>query len=204
VTGNRRPRNGRGRAQGEVDAMAKQPKADYWELLRHPNWQRKRLEIMQRANFRCEWCGTDGVTLNVHHSYYEKDKAPWDYPDESLHCLCEPCHKKFQNHYDQIKRMLGWIGIENNEQLLGYMTAMLVDKANDISSVILTSHEFAQGFGDFYGLNPETLIDACSDGGVLDVLKLKTGLAIIDAAMLRKVSGLGNQEGDQKVPVAGG
>lgn len=28
----------------------------YYELLKDPRWQRKRLEVMQRANFECEDC----------------------------------------------------------------------------------------------------------------------------------------------------
>lgn len=32
--------------------------------------------------------------LNVHHTYYIKGKAPWEYEDDALITLCEDCHKK--------------------------------------------------------------------------------------------------------------
>lgn len=64
----------------------------YGELLRDPRWQRKRLEIMQRADFRCEQCGTDRITLNVHHLRYFRGRNPWEYEGRYLVCLCEPCH----------------------------------------------------------------------------------------------------------------
>jgi hypothetical protein len=32
--------------------------------------------------------------LNVHHTYYQSGKKPWEYPDESLITLCNPCHRK--------------------------------------------------------------------------------------------------------------
>ena len=32
--------------------------------------------------------------LNVHHKYYIKGKAPWEYEDDALITLCEYCHKK--------------------------------------------------------------------------------------------------------------
>lgn len=32
--------------------------------------------------------------LNVHHRYYIKGKAPWEYEDDALITLCEDCHKK--------------------------------------------------------------------------------------------------------------
>ena len=32
--------------------------------------------------------------LHVHHTYYQIDKLPWEYPDESLQTLCRSCHEK--------------------------------------------------------------------------------------------------------------
>jgi len=65
----------------------------YSDLLRDPRWQRKRLEVMQRADFACELCGAINKTLNVHHERYAQGRMPWDYPPEELHCLCESCHR---------------------------------------------------------------------------------------------------------------
>ncbi len=65
----------------------------YSELLRDPRWQRKRLTIMQRDKFSCRVCNDDKKTLNVHHCYYERGRAPWDYPDLSLLTMCEDCHE---------------------------------------------------------------------------------------------------------------
>ncbi len=67
-------------------------KKPYWQLLQDPRWQKKRLEVMNRAEFRCEACGDDKETLNVHHGYYEKGLMPWDYETRTLWCLCEECH----------------------------------------------------------------------------------------------------------------
>ena len=64
----------------------------YAEQLKHPKWQRRRLEIMQRDGFRCTRCAADETTPNVHHTEYRKGAAPWDYPDDKLLTLCEDCH----------------------------------------------------------------------------------------------------------------
>ena len=48
----------------------------WFEMLRDPRWQKKRLEVMQLAVFNCEDCGASDKTLNVHHSYYEKGRPP--------------------------------------------------------------------------------------------------------------------------------
>lgn len=65
----------------------------YSEKLRDPRWQKKRLEIMEKSGFKCQACESSDVTLNVHHGRYEFGKSPWEYENESLHCLCESCHE---------------------------------------------------------------------------------------------------------------
>lgn len=65
----------------------------YGDLLRDPRWQRKRLEVMARDEFACRWCKSEDKTLNVHHTYYLRGAAPWEYPNESLLTLCEDCHE---------------------------------------------------------------------------------------------------------------
>jgi hypothetical protein len=64
----------------------------YSEQIKHPKWQKRRLQIMEKAGFRCENCGTDEVTLNVHHILYRDGYIIWEYADEDLVCLCEDCH----------------------------------------------------------------------------------------------------------------
>lgn len=66
----------------------------YSDLLKHPNWQKKRLEIFQRDNWACRKCEDTTTELQIHHLYYLKDKLPWEYPDNALMTLCECCHKK--------------------------------------------------------------------------------------------------------------
>jgi 5-methylcytosine-specific restriction endonuclease McrA len=67
--------------------MAKKP---YDKLLQSPDWQRKRLEILQRDNFTCTLCGDNRTTLHVHHTEYEG--LPWEIPNEKLTTLCAHCH----------------------------------------------------------------------------------------------------------------
>ena len=70
-----------------------QSKSTYYQLLRDPRWQKKRLEIMERDDFKCTACGDGTKTLNVHHLAYRKGAMPWDYEPTKLTTLCEPCHK---------------------------------------------------------------------------------------------------------------
>lgn len=66
----------------------------YWQKLQDPRWQKKRLEIMSRAGFKCEDCGGDDEMLHIHHSFYRKGLEPWEYPNSSLHCLCKVHHEQ--------------------------------------------------------------------------------------------------------------
>lgn len=66
----------------------------YQEQLRDPRWQKKRLEILNRAEFKCEDCGDDKITLEVHHVTYEKGRLAWEYPNENFKALCEKHHKE--------------------------------------------------------------------------------------------------------------
>lgn len=68
-----------------------QEASEYAAKLKHPRWQRRRLEILQRDNFACRFCGDASTTLHVHHLWYA-NVDPWEYPDSALLTLCEACH----------------------------------------------------------------------------------------------------------------
>ncbi len=85
---------------------------EYWQLLRDPRWQRKRLEVMERDNFACMECGDKGQTLNVHHCYYERGLMPWEYSAAVLKTLCEPCHEKVSEYIQLIKKAIGTLPLE--------------------------------------------------------------------------------------------
>lgn len=99
-------------------------KKAYGELLRDPRWQRKRLTIMQRADFACEYCGDNTSTLNVHHRWYEKGFNPWDYPDEVLICVCEDCHENLHKAMKDIQLASVGLGWEFWEKLIDLASEM--------------------------------------------------------------------------------
>jgi len=87
--------------------MKKQQKGEvmsnYSSMLRDPRWQRKRLEILNRAKFKCQECGDETKELQIHHCWYEKGASPWDYDDSCYLCLCDHCHNLRQHYEKQIK-----------------------------------------------------------------------------------------------------
>lgn len=75
----------------------------YSEKLKNPKWQKKRLEILQRDNFRCFNCLDENSTLNVHHDVY-LGKEPWDTPSECLTTLCDYCHT-FEHELEKYSKL---------------------------------------------------------------------------------------------------
>lgn len=63
---------------------------NYLEQLQHPKWQKKRLEILNRDNFKCQSCSSEIKSLHVHHFSYNKN--PWDVDNDYLITLCNDCH----------------------------------------------------------------------------------------------------------------
>jgi len=75
-------------------------------MYRDSRWQKKRLEIMERDEWKCRSCGKgkdDEILLNVHHSYYEKGKSPWEYGNHTLVTWCEKCHTRRHNMLKDIQ-----------------------------------------------------------------------------------------------------
>jgi len=124
-------------------------KQSYWELLRDPRWQRKRLEVMERDSFSCLECGDDSKTLNVHHSYYTKGNQPWDYPLDCFKTLCDECHRTVQGMQKRIQILFSKLCSSSLEQIIGYMTAM--SACENESEIIIDNPEFMLGVMDYYG-----------------------------------------------------
>lgn len=65
----------------------------YSKKLTSPYWQRRRLEIMQRDEFACRFCGDKTEELHIHHTLYIAGKEPWEYDEKYLITVCHACHE---------------------------------------------------------------------------------------------------------------
>lgn len=66
--------------------------ATYFEKLKDPRWQKKRLEALEASQWTCSSCYDKTSTLHVHHRQYFKGREPWEYEVGQLEVLCEECH----------------------------------------------------------------------------------------------------------------
>lgn len=111
----------------------------YSEKLKHPKWQKKRLEILKRDNWSCTHCGCAEKNLQVHHRFYLKNRDPWDYPSETLDTLCESCHKTME---ETRVKLLAMVTLDNADKLIGYL------KSESDCAVVLENSEQVTGLFD--------------------------------------------------------
>ncbi len=81
----------------------------YAEKLLDPRWQKRKSEILRAAQFRCEDCGRDDLTLHVHHCAYMTGKEPWEYDNSLLMSVCPKHHKERQELEDALRVEMGRI-----------------------------------------------------------------------------------------------
>lgn len=93
----------------------------YANLLLRPEWQKKRLKIIERDRWSCIACGSpNNRTLTVHHKGYLPGLMPWEYPDEMLETLCVEHHN--ERHVFTLAKpdLCIWCGaLVTNENLAG-------------------------------------------------------------------------------------
>lgn len=100
-------------------------KKTYYEKLKDPRWQKKRLEVMEFNDFTCELCGDSEQTLNIHHKEYFKGLEPWEYEIGQLSCICETCHESAHEQFDLLKWVCSFAKLDgpNNRTELAFLLA---------------------------------------------------------------------------------
>lgn len=107
-------------------------KMTYSTKLKSPLWQRKRLEIMQRDDFKCCLCQKTENELNVHHLYYTPNTEPWGYDSECYITLCKDCHTYVHNEFSKIIALIAFKAIKSGLSL-SEIDDLLSPNINDTS-----------------------------------------------------------------------
>jgi hypothetical protein len=68
---------------------------EYSDKLKSPKWQKKRLQILERDNWQCQYCKDTETQLQVHHLKYTNE--PWDADNNDLITACSDCHQLISN-----------------------------------------------------------------------------------------------------------
>jgi len=62
-----------------------------------PQWRKFRFQALERAQWRCQICGTSQSSLHVHHKRYIPHRLPWQYNSDQIEVLCAFHHRA--RHY---------------------------------------------------------------------------------------------------------
>jgi hypothetical protein len=98
--------------------------SSYFEKLKDPRWQKRRLDVFQSANFACAYCSDATSPLHAHHLEYIKGKDPWDYDDSQLICLCDACHLHWHDRRDELNGVLAGLTAIGLDRVTGYALAI--------------------------------------------------------------------------------
>jgi len=120
----------------------------YAEKLRDPRWQKRRLELLQAADWTCQICLSKTDTLHVHHGCYRRNTEPWEYPDRVMHVYCDECHGMAQRLMEDVHEQLGGLGV-TGLILVKNLFSNLHDAENlgEVLDVIREALEHAQRTG---------------------------------------------------------
>ena len=86
---------------------------DFKEQYKHPNWQKKRLEVLEDAEFTCERCFDAESQLHVHHKRYVKGRKVWEYDRSELTVLCDSCHHEVHAEKEVIQSLICAIPVDS-------------------------------------------------------------------------------------------
>lgn len=90
---------------------------DFFEQYKHPLWQKKRLEVLQAADFLCERCCDAESPLHVHHKRYVKGRKVWDYDKSELVVLCDTCHETAHAEKENIQSLIALIPLDSIHEI---------------------------------------------------------------------------------------
>lgn len=98
---------------------------DYQEYLKSDEWNKIKQNVLEKANFKCEYCGNDAYA--VHHIKYPKDKKEIF---DNLVAVCRRCHSLNHGIHSEIKKL------EKSERIIGKNNKIFLP--NDILEYLTT------------------------------------------------------------------
>jgi len=133
----------------------------YAEKLKDPRWQKRRLERLNAASWRCSSCGSTTKTLHVHHGCYIRGREPWDYTDDLLHVLCCDCHDEAELSLHLARVALGRLTPLQIDRVAGYAKALRAMEESEypeaVSLCIIETDEEVYGAADVAGIGADHL-----------------------------------------------
>jgi len=104
-----------------INPLSKGLSMEWKDQYKHPNWQRRRAEALESAEYKCQRCGDTETQLHVHHKRYIKGRMVWEYGTGELEVLCEPCHELSHAEKDALQEFIARLPSEAIPEILGLL-----------------------------------------------------------------------------------
>lgn len=75
----------------------------YQQKLKDDRWVSYARNIKERNGNRCSVCKSE-KHLNVHHSFYDAGREPWEYDNSEVMVLCNSCHREFHAEINKFRQ----------------------------------------------------------------------------------------------------
>lgn len=133
----------------ESEARAERRRVMKWaDQYKHPLWQKKRLEALDKAEYACQCCGDSESQLHVHHKQYFKGRMIWQYETGELSVLCAECHEAAHAQMDELKSLLSALDPDGVPSVISLIAGYCMEVNS--SSVIheMASWDIANSFDE--------------------------------------------------------
>ena len=146
----------------------------YWELLKRPEWQKRRLERLSECEFACQACYNTESQLHVHHKRYVKGRKPWEYEDFELAVLCDSCHTFAHEEINRVNEIFAHLHYDGPQShhcamalISGFFSGLIPD--NLITENYDLTGDYHYGIGGlakiaFHAVHPTELKEASKVG----------------------------------------
>lgn len=133
----------------------------FFEKYKSPLWQKKRLEVLEMAEWTCEACQDTKSQLHVHHKKYFKGRDPWQYENDQLAVLCESCHERRHSRADSLGLVCSKLPVEGMKWIDQDKASHLLAGAMGLEDWDIATTEAKAWF--FAGMHVQDLANAYMD-----------------------------------------
>lgn len=102
----------------------------YFEKLKDPRWQKRRLQLLEAAGWACEECGVKEKELHVHHGCYGRGVEPWEYANVTMHVLCVECHPVVQGRLEAAHSWVAGLSFGELGQLIRILENLAITRGS--------------------------------------------------------------------------
>lgn len=144
---------------------------NFFDQYKHPNWQNKRLEVLEAANFTCERCFDPDSQLHVHHKRYVKGRKVWEYDRAELAVLCDTCHAIVHSEKEAIQELIVLIPVDSIPEIVALVANYCAFVEGPCRGSDFTGHQMAmrdEKFASSIGKAAAVVGNNCSIDAIVD------------------------------------